>query len=335
VNPVTTFDDLAAAIRARQGFDPRPGLSMPWGLNAFTAPPGWPAANPAPSAPAPQPASPGPFGLAMPWSLDTPAAAASPPTQSSATAAPPGLPTSMFDNFGLGMPWGLDTFAPLASWPPQSPASAASGASAANPLGVPSNQAFPPVQDFGNEPLQQPSADASAQPRKFTIYDMWPMRLLHSALMLPRDVLTGQVPIRDENGDYNRELIRRAFDLAALGTPITPAALVRARPPLGSAYHYTFDKRLADIEADGLMEGTYTTPTGNLSPTQAHIDLALPPNRGLPNVLIRLDLDALRRHGYEIPPITQVGRNYNMPGGGFEMRFPYKIGRQYFKVIGP
>ena len=68
---------------------------------------------------------------------------------------------------------------------------------------------------------------------------------------------------------------------------------------------------------------------------QAHIDLALPPNRGLPDVRIRIDLAGLHRAGYIIPRITQVARRHGMPGGGYEMQFPYDIPPQYITVIRP
>jgi hypothetical protein len=77
------------------------------------------------------------------------------------------------------------------------------------------------------------------------------------------------------------------------------------------------------------------TPTGDLSPLQAQIDLALPPNRGLPDALLRIDLAGLRQAGYEIPNVTQVGRGFGMPGGGFEMQFPYRIPPEFITVINP
>jgi hypothetical protein len=102
-----------------------------------------------------------------------------------------------------------------------------------------------------------------------------------------------------------------------------------------SSFHYTFGKATPSIANEGLIAGSYATPAGNLSPLQAHIDLALPPNRGLPDALIRVDLAGLRHAGYEIPAITQVGRSYGMPGGGYEMRFPYDIPPQFIKIITP
>ena len=58
---------------------------------------------------------------------------------------------------------------------------------------------------------------------------------------------------------------------------------------------------------------------------------------------IRIDLNAMRKAGYEIPipkrvsnvvtdPVT--GRVYTMPGGGYEMQFPYDIPSQYVEVPG-
>jgi len=85
----------------------------------------------------------------------------------------------------------------------------------------------------------------------------------------------------------------------------------------------------------GLRRGTYATPDGRLSPLQAQIDLALAPNRGLRNAQVRIDLEALRGAGYEIPPVTQVPRMFNMPGGGFEMQFPYVVMPEFVTVVWP
>ena len=101
------------------------------------------------------------------------------------------------------------------------------------------------------------------------------------------------------------------------------------------AFHYTGSQNLASIEAIGLRAGAYATPDGELSPLQAQIDLALPPNRDLPGGLIRIDLAGLRQAGYDIPDVTQVGRSYNMPGGGYEMQFPYPIPPEFLKVVRP
>ena len=101
------------------------------------------------------------------------------------------------------------------------------------------------------------------------------------------------------------------------------------------AFHYTFGRALASVEKQGLRSGSYATPNGTLSPLQAQIDLALPPNRGLPDALVRIDLAGLRKAGYEIPQVRQVGRSFGMPGGGYEIQFPYSIPSQFIKVISP
>jgi len=45
-----------------------------------------------------------------------------------------------------------------------------------------------------------------------------------------------------------------------------------------------------------------------------------------------LPLDGLRSAGYQIPPVGQVDRMYNMPGGGYEIQFPYQIPPQFLGV---
>ena len=100
-----------------------------------------------------------------------------------------------------------------------------------------------------------------------------------------------------------------------------------------TAYHYTFAERIAAIEKEGLRAGSYTTPNGSLSPLQAQIDLALSPNQGLRNALVRIDLARLRGAGYDIPKVTRIGRGFNMPGGDFEMVFKYRIPPKYIEVI--
>ena len=104
---------------------------------------------------------------------------------------------------------------------------------------------------------------------------------------------------------------------------------------IDEAYHYTFSKAISSIKSEGLKAGTYATPTGSLSPLQAQIDLALSPNRGLTDAVLRMDLAGLRQAGAQIPEITQVGRSFNMPGGGYEMLFPYSIPPEFILVIKP
>ncbi|HEV2952461.1 MAG TPA: RHS repeat-associated core domain-containing protein [Candidatus Dormibacteraeota bacterium] len=84
-----------------------------------------------------------------------------------------------------------------------------------------------------------------------------------------------------------------------------------------SLFHYTAADP-ASIFEDGLLPGrsgnVYLTPEGNLSPLQAHIDLALAPNRGLPGHLFEVDAQGLSAHlGQDLPAATRVT---GWPGGG-------------------
>jgi RHS repeat-associated protein len=107
-----------------------------------------------------------------------------------------------------------------------------------------------------------------------------------------------------------------------------PASVV-AKPnsPIGNEpgklYHYTSSKHADGILENGLQPGmsgkVYTTPDGTKSGLQAQIDLALPPNRGIPNALFEIDAKSLSRSGVKVPDATTVRRDFNMPGGGQEV----------------
>jgi RHS repeat-associated protein len=99
------------------------------------------------------------------------------------------------------------------------------------------------------------------------------------------------------------------------------------------AFHYTRSELTESIANEGLREGSYVTSTGSLSPLQAQLDLALPPNRGLRDAVFRVDLDGLRKAGFEVPDFSQVGRNFNMPGGGTEIRFGYVVPKDFISVV--
>ena len=116
--------------------------------------------------------------------------------------------------------------------------------------------------------------------------------------------------------------------------PITPNKL-------DEAYHYTAAKWGDAIKKEGLRPGSYATPTGDLSHLQAKIELALPPTRAAPEIKIRIDLEGLRKAGYEIPKSKRVsgtvkgpdGRVYQMPGGGHEIQFSYEIPSEFLEVL--
>jgi RHS repeat-associated protein len=101
------------------------------------------------------------------------------------------------------------------------------------------------------------------------------------------------------------------------------------------AYHYTRQELIDLIMRRGLRKGSYVTRDGKLSPTQAQIDLALPPNRGVPSAVIRVDLAGLRRAGYDVGDFVRAGRKYNMPGGGSEMQLDLtrSIPPKYLTVV--
>ena len=129
----------------------------------------------------------------------------------------------------------------------------------------------------------------------------------------------------------------------ARGRLTTPNPGSVATNNVDEVFHYTRGEFVDSISANGLRPGSYATPNGSLSPLQAQIDLALPPNTGLRDAVLRVDVAGLRQAGYEIPSISRVsntvtgpgGRAYTMPGGGYEMQFPYAIPPEFIKVVTP
>ena len=108
------------------------------------------------------------------------------------------------------------------------------------------------------------------------------------------------------------------------------------------AFHYTSSQWADAIKREGLRPGTYATPNGDLGSLQSKIELALPPTRLAPDTRIRIDLEGLRKAGFELPTTNRVsstvvdprtGRVYQMPGGGTEMQFPYAIPGEFLEVV--
>jgi hypothetical protein len=98
-------------------------------------------------------------------------------------------------------------------------------------------------------------------------------------------------------------------------------------------FHHTVEAAAKSIERNGLRPGAYATPTGGLSPLQAHIELALDPSKGARNAIVEIDLRGLKAAGYKIPSVNRISSQFGMPGGGYEMQFPYAIPPQFIKVI--
>jgi hypothetical protein len=110
---------------------------------------------------------------------------------------------------------------------------------------------------------------------------------------------------------------------------------VAAEGGADAAFHYTTSETVDSIMESGLRPGSYATTEGDLSPDEAQVRLALNPAAGERGALIQIDLNGLRAAGYDIPEVTQVAPAYGMPGGGWEMQFPYEIPPQYLQVIRP
>jgi RHS repeat-associated protein len=102
-------------------------------------------------------------------------------------------------------------------------------------------------------------------------------------------------------------------------------------------YHYTSAENVQSILQNGLGgEGqqVFTTPTGNLSPVQAQIDLALSPNRGYPSAVIGIDTPTLQNLG--ISPIAGPRNVLSTPtaaGGGSEIIFGQPIPPSALRLI--
>jgi hypothetical protein len=140
------------------------------------------------------------------------------------------------------------------------------------------------------------------------------------------------------NWEYFDDAVMVAAGLLAAvePSPVGEAALaIAGKETVEEAFHYTFRRYAGSIQRQGLRGGSYATPNGSLSPLQAQIDLALPANRGLPDTLIRIDLNGLRNAGYQVPRATRVQSSFRMPGGGDEMYFSYPIPPRFLEVIEP
>ena len=56
-------------------------------------------------------------------------------------------------------------------------------------------------------------------------------------------------------------------------------------------------------------------------------------DRGLPDAMLRIDLNGLRGAGYDVSEFSQAERKFNMPGGRAEMQFPYAIPPEFISVV--
>ena len=128
----------------------RLAMAMPWQLGGATpaiSSPDQGFSLSSPAASVAQPTLSQAPGAGTPWGPNPFAAPGSWPGSAAPSAFAP-LPSR---DFGLAMPWGVNAFAPPASWPGQGFAAATVGASNPDAQPMPGNQAFPPVQGFGDE----------------------------------------------------------------------------------------------------------------------------------------------------------------------------------------
>lgn len=49
--------------------------------------------------------------------------------------------------------------------------------------------------------------------------------------------------------------------------------------------------------------------------------------------LVEIDVGTLQRMGIQVPESGQVGRMFNMPGGGTEVVFPHAIPAEAIRVV--
>jgi len=137
--------------------------------------------------------------------------------------------------------------------------------------------------------------------------------------------LAGKLIVSEIGGYFTAKAISRAVGLVKGFIFGKVVRIVDKGTAPEKLYHYGFSRNADEILKSGLKPGPsgkiYTTPQGNLSPLQAQIDLALPPNRGLRDAVFEIDVAALQKLGIDIPPSTQIGRKYNMPGGELENVF--------------
>ena len=112
-----------------------------------------------------------------------------------------------------------------------------------------------------------------------------------------------------------------------------PASLAAGAGGGAVGFHHTTDEAAESIMGgNGLIPGSYATPD-ELTPLQAHIDLALNPAGGARNAILEIDVAGLEAAGYDIPAVTRVSGQFGMAGGGQEMEFPYEIPVEFLKRV--
>ncbi|MDB5047526.1 MAG: hypothetical protein JWO30_597 [Fibrobacteres bacterium] len=148
--------------------------------------------------------------------------------------------------------------------------------------------------------------------------------------------LDGDYPLSfGPSAAYRRQMaIAYMIALGGFGPLLSGSGVFASEEAVGTkAFHFTTDEFAESITQTGLRPGSFATPTAGLKPLQASIELALNPAGGARNVMLEIDVQGLRVSGLEIPNVTRVSGQFGMPGGGYEMQFPYSIPAEFIKVI--
>lgn len=101
---------------------------------------------------------------------------------------------------------------------------------------------------------------------------------------------------------------------------------------VSKAYHYTTNEAAELISGTGLKP-SFLTPRGDLSPIQAHLDLALDPTKGPRNALFEIDVSGAKEAGVHFSPTQQISRSHNMPGGEMEFQNLDRINKEFLRRI--
>ncbi len=148
------------------------------------------------------------------------------------------------------------------------------------------------------------------------------------------DMSYGRAPVTQ--ADYVQAQVNGAIMETAVLTALGGRGPAKSGP--STLYHYTSAGNAESIVQNGLRPGAggqvFTTPAGNLTPVQAQIELALPPNRGLPSALLEIDAAGLQRAGIQstLGPV-RVQPIRTAPGGGTEFIFGERIPPEFIRQV--
>jgi len=154
---------------------------------------------------------------------------------------------------------------------------------------------------------------------------------LVDAFSNPGDVLTGLGGLLSSDRGAGQAAFLALGLLTTRSAPTTSNAGTKL-------FHYTQLRNVDNILENGIRPGktgkVFTTPSGNLTPLQAQIELSLPANRGLSNAVFEIDINTL--NSLNIKPSSgplRVLPTSTAPGGGFEVLFDQLIPSEAIRRI--